>query len=81
MNEIYESNWKASTEHACHYKHILAFKNGKVFVAVCTRTNELRFMRLPLMRGTTMELEFNAGAIPSDEVEQRQKVVDWLNSN
>lgn len=63
---------------AAKYKHFWAFKNGKVFVAVATSASELRFMPLPMMRGATMELEFNGGALPSDEYEARQKVIDWL---
>lgn len=76
--QIHESFWKANAEQMCEYKHFWAFKNGKVFVAVATKTTGLRFIHLPVMRGQTMELEFTEGAIASDEIEARNKVVQWL---
>ena len=47
-------------------------------MAVATRTSPLRFVLLPLMRGTAMEFEHNAIAIQSDEEQARSKVVEWL---
>jgi len=75
---IHESEWKKSINQECEFKHIWAFWRGKCFVAVATRTSPLRFVLLPLMRGTAMEFEHNAIAIQSDEEQARSKVVEWL---